>query len=327
MLIGTSIAALSGILEFLTHIDFYQLLTGIEYGSDPNRLRGFCYEPRGLGLIAGIGLLLSLLLFSQQPSWKLFGLCCLHAPSFFLAGSTSALIAAGMGAMLLMLFNHKFRLYILIFTMIGLLSLSLLVMTKYQLLVSYIENARLRLTIDRIERPPENIIENLAFRMDILDGPALLFLYSNPLNLLLGSGPGLVSLPATEYIPPSWYFHWTAKTGINTPPTIGLILELSNTGIIGLWLWLIIWVSIFRAFNYLEKLKPAGKGKAWRMGKGASAAVLGVYIMQISPLSPYWAVFLGIGLAAYYVAARTPKPSNEVNIHSLTRQIDAGAMY
>ena len=324
MLIGTSIAAFSGILEFLTRIDLYQLLTGIEYDYIPNRMRGFCYEPRGLGLITGIGSLLSLLLYSQQPSWKLFGLCCLHAMAFVLAGSTSALMAAGLGAMTLMLFNHKFRLYMLIFMTVGMIFLTLLFMTKSQFLATYIENARLRLTIERIERSPENIIENLAFRMDILDGPALLFLYSNPLYLLVGSGPGLVSLPATEYLPPSEDFNWAAETGINTPPSIGLVLELSNTGIIGLGLWLIIYICIFRAFNYLGKLNEP-ESRAWRIGKGAFAAVLGVYIMQVSPLSPNWAVFLGIGLAAYHTARSTPEQPKQVNVLKNYRHTNVGS--
>ena len=212
----------------------------------------------------------------------------------------------------------------LIFMTVGLLFLTLLFMTKSQFLATYIENARLRLTIERIERSPENIIENLAFRMDILDGPALLFLFSNPLYLLVGSGPGLVNLPATDYLPPSKDFNWAADTGINTPPSIGLVIELSNTGIIGLGLWFIICICIFRAFNFLGKLN-APESRAWRIGKGAFAAVLGVYIMQVSPLSPNWAVFLGIGLAAYHTARSTPEQPKQVNVLKNYRHTNVGS--
>jgi hypothetical protein len=147
--------------------------------------------------------------------------------------------------------------------------------------------------------------------MDILDGSALLFLYHNPLYLFVGAGPGLVSLPATAYLPPSKYFAWVSETGINTPPTMGFMLELSNTGIIGLALWLIICLSIFRAFKYLSR-QNSPEHIGWKIGRGAFAIVLGAYVMQISPLSALWPVFIGIGLAAYYLARVKSKLSRDM---------------
>jgi len=311
ILVGTSVAALSGVLEFLTRVDLYGLFTGVGSLSIEYRMRGFCFEPRGLGLITGQGMLLTLLLYSHKRSWKLLALTGLHALAFFLAGSTSALVACFMGAAILLLFDRKVRSSMLVLATLGVMALTLMVTTKSQYLTTYVENVRLRLTVDRIERPPENEIENLAFRMDILDGSALLFLYYNPLYLFVGAGPGLVSLPATAYLPPSKYFAWVSETGINTPPTMGFMLELSNTGIIGLALWLIICLSIFRAFKYLSR-QNSPEHIGWKIGRGAFAIVLGVYFMQISPLSALWSVFIGIGLAAYYLARVKSKLSKDV---------------
>jgi hypothetical protein len=311
ILFGTSVAALWGVFEFLSRVDLYGLITGVRSLSIEYRMRGFCYEPRALGLITSQGMLLSLLLYSHKRSWKLLTLTGLHALAFFLAGSTSALVACFMGAAILVLFERKVRSSMFVLATLGVMVLTLLVMTKSQYLTTYVENVRVRLTVDRIERPAENAIENLAFRMDIFDGPALLFLYYNPLHLFVGTGPGLVGLPATAYLPPSRYFAWVSETGINTPPTSGFMLELSNTGIIGLAMWLIICVSIFRAFKYLSR-QEAPEDLAWRIGGGAFAIALGVYFMQNSPLSAIWPVFIGIGLAAYYLARVKSKLSRDV---------------
>ena len=64
------------------------------------------------------------------------------------------------------------------------------------------------------------LIESAAFRMDVLDGPALLFLVDNPLFLIIGTGPGLVPLPATAYLPQGAYGEWMRETGITSSPVV-----------------------------------------------------------------------------------------------------------
>ena len=316
-LIGTSVAALSGVIEFLTRMDLYGLFTGLRSLSLEYRMRGFCYEPRALGLIAGQGMLLSLVLHSHRPSLKFIGLGGLHALALFLAASTSALLATCLGAAFLFFFDRKVRRYMIVLATTGIIITVALLMVKSEHLATYFDNVRLRLTINRIEEPPADIIENLAFRMDVLDGPALLFLFKNPMYMLVGTGPGLVTLPATEYLPPSKYFTWLSKTGINTPPSIGWVLELSNTGIIGLTLWGLIYISLFYGFNYLSKQK-IGEGAKWRIAKAAFAANLGIFIMQVSPLSPFWSIYLGIGLAAYFLALEAQYLTKDTTSHPVT---------
>ncbi|MBK6799329.1 MAG: hypothetical protein IPG76_21730 [Acidobacteria bacterium] len=47
-----------------------------------------------------------------------------------------------------------------------------------------------------------------------------------PLYAIMGTGPGLVSLPASDYVPPRLYsLIWTPETGVNSPPYHGSYLN------------------------------------------------------------------------------------------------------
>lgn len=308
IIIGTSVAAVAGVLEFLTRVDLYGSITGLRALSLEFRMRGFNYEPRGLGLIAAHGMLLSLLLYSHRRSGRYLILTGLHALAFFLAGSTSALVAAALGALSLFLLNRRVRMALLALIVSGILALALLVATEWDYLTILSDNVQLRLTTERIERPPQNIIEELAFRMEIFDGPALLFLTSNLFYLFVGTGPGLVSLPATAYLPPSPFFAWALETGLNSPPTAGGLLELANAGLIGLALWLTICISSLQAFKYLSRLNQS-KDQAWAIGRSAFAIAAAIYLMQVSALSAIWPIFIGGGIGAAYLARARRKMS------------------
>jgi hypothetical protein len=296
VLAGTSVAALGGVLEYLTRIDLYGSITGLIALSLEYRMRGFNYEPRGLGLIATLGLLLSLILFSRRRTVFRVGLLGLHATALVLAGSTSAVIVLAAGAVALFVFDPRSRLVMA--TSAGAVVLVAAVSSlESDYLAQWRENAKVRLTTERIDRDPRNIVENLAFRMDVLDGPALLFLASNPLYLLIGTGPGLVSLPATDYLPPSASFLWLADTGINSPPTSGFLLELSNTGVVGMVLWWVVSASSLRSLKALARRRVPDR-TAWSIGRAAFVVALACYAAQASPLSVFWPVFLGTGLGA-----------------------------
>ncbi len=303
LLFGTSVAALAGIAEWLTRIDFYGLITGLRSLQLEYRVRGFNYEPRGFGLIATYGIILSILLFAHQRSWKLIFMVSLNMFAFILAGSTAALVAVGLGAITLFLFDRRVRRISPVFAIIGVLVFGLLLILNTGLLNTYLGNAQMRLTTDRIQVKPTNIIEELAFRMDIFDGPALLFLASNPIYFMIGTGPGLVPLPATAYVPQSSYYLWSSDTGINSPPSMGVMLELSNAGLIGLILCFTIYSASFRALNFLSKVnKPIGV--MWLLGRNAFVCAVILYLVQASPLSAIFPIFIGYGVAAYYLAQK-----------------------
>lgn len=313
ILVGTSVAALGGILEFLTRADLYGLITGLRMGGVPFRMRGFNYEPRGLSLIAALGMLLSWLLYARQRSWRRLALTGVHALSLLLAGSASGLVAIASGGVSLLLFDRPSRSAVptLLCALVvpGMLTFGLLAATEPYYISTFQYNIRLRLlTTERYLRPPENVIENVAFRLDQYDVPAMLFLANNPFYLFIGAGPGLVSLPDTTYMPPNPFSEFLGVTGINTLPSTGVLLELSNAGLIGLALWVILCTSSLQALRRLSQAYQPN-APAWTIGRSAFAVAAAIYFVQTSPLSAIWPVFMGIGIAAAYLARVIHKQS------------------
>ncbi len=63
-------------------------------------------------------------------------------------------------------------------------------------------------------------------RFEVFDAAAIDFFIENPRHLIFGTGPGLISLAASE------------KRLINSLPHIGVLREISNYGLVGFSLWL-----------------------------------------------------------------------------------------
>lgn len=301
-LIGTAASAIVGVFEFVTQIDLLDVISGISYNKNGIRARGFNYEPRALGLMAIHGILLSFLLYSYRRSKKYLVLIGIYVLGFVVSGSTSAFGAVALGISVLFLFERRARGGFMIgMAIVGILILGIPAITEFRALASFSQSIDTRVLAGRLELTPENIIEYLTFRMDIFDGPAVLFLLAHPFYLFTGTGPGLVPLPATSYMPQSVIFKELAETGINSPPFIGGLLEISNAGFIGLTLLFIICSSSLRALKYLCT-QSNREYETWAMGRSAFAVVAAIYLAQSSPLSPIWPIFIGIGLAATYLA-------------------------
>ncbi|MFA5343053.1 MAG: hypothetical protein WC381_03720 [Kiritimatiellia bacterium] len=305
ILAGTSAAALAAILEFMTRIDWYGMITGLRALELEYRMRGFNYEPRGLGLMTAQGMLLAVLLFSRRRLWRSYGLIVINAVGLFLSGSTSALVAAVAGASAFLLLGRRARLFIVGIVMVGALILIPIINLRTDYIRTFQENLTYRLTTARFSESPSNVFEELAFRMEIYDGPALLFLVSNPIYLVIGTGPGLIPLPATAYIPSSADNSWI-NAGLNCPPMMGGLLEISNGGIVGFMCWIIICLSSLRAFKKLTQIRPL-EAKMWQTARGAFIVVAVVFFLQVSGLSAIWPVFIGMGIGAACLT-QVPRP-------------------
>jgi hypothetical protein len=152
--------------------------------------------------------------------------------------------------------------------------------------------------------PPGNLGQEIAYRLDVFDACALLFLLDEPLYALIGAGPGLVSLPASYYVPPGVYsLIWTAEVGINSLPFHGVLLEVSNSGAIGLFLWFAQVFSCWGALRYLHtRFGRADERSEWTFAYALFIIGAVFYMVQVSS-SPVWSVFLGIGWVATKTAA------------------------
>lgn len=85
-------------------------------------------------------------------------------------------------------------------------------------------------------------------RFELFDRVALNHLYNNPINFITGTGPNLISIPASKYMDKSGQLNFGET--INMIPGVGIINLISRSGLIGLSLFSI---SFFKLANKLKE--------------------------------------------------------------------------
>jgi hypothetical protein len=94
-------------------------------------------------------------------------------------------------------------------------------------------------------------------------------------------------------------------TGINSPPTMGIVLEVANGGLVALLLWTGFVVTAYKALDVM-----AGRGEAsrsqWRIAKWCFVATAAIYLVAAGFLSSCWPIFAGLGFGASF-AQRRPR--------------------
>lgn len=306
VVIGATLNSVVGLFYLFTGIDLCYLITGQgEALSLTARARGLAIEPRAMGLVCVYGLTALLIgrgrLFSWWPGLlllNLLGLLSTHSASsfamfaagllaamFFLSGRgrtvalatalSAALIIAGAGLLAPQIFEA------------GLQTVQIRVDPQYKL--SGIANGTFG--------------EEIAYRMDVFDASAMLFLLDQPLYALFGAGPGLVSLPASDYVPPGLYsLIWTPDTGINSLPSQGLLLEISNSGLPGLLLWFWQALACLIALRQVRHLaRDTEHEEEWQFAWAFFLSGAIFYIVNLSH-TPVWSLALGIGWAGSVLA-------------------------
>ena len=299
---GSTVTALFGIASLVLQFDFYHAITGLNVDlSDYARARGLSYEPRGLGLACVYGILFSIPFCRPSVLWLL--VLSVNLLGLVISGSTSALalFAAGMLALGLLSANRE-RLRLVGVAAVGTVCVAGAAWVVSAQFESVVASIVYRLNpIEKLDGArAQTLGEQVAFRLDVFDASALLFLEQEPLYVLSGTGPGLVSLPASYHVPPGVYSSiWNDEVGIDSLPTHGLLLELSNSGLIGLGLWILQVVVCWKAVARLaEERTSAVERREWKLGRVMFCLAIAFYIVQVS-ISPVWPVLLGLGWAAY----------------------------
>ena len=90
-------------------------------------------------------------------------------------------------------------------------------------------------------------------QFEIFDRAALNFLYRNPEFLFFGTGPNLISIPASKYV--SDDSKETMSGLIVGIPNSSIINLISRSGIIGLFLYLIVFIKVYRYLGENKLLK------------------------------------------------------------------------
>jgi hypothetical protein len=316
LLLGTTIAALGGLAEFVTDIQLYQGLTGYPINALAARVRGFNFEPRGLGLAMAHGIFLALLLYLFRRSGAALSLVDLHADVLLLSVSTSGVSAALAAWTGLMIVEPRVRRPSLWFAAGAAITVVALVTWGSQstLVQSWGFNLLQRFSIQDISRLVASAsADTLVLFLDIFDLTAFMALRAYPLAALVGAGPGLISIPGSLFIPdtPRWAWAATSGEGVSNVPSMGMLLEWSNGGVIGVALWIGVVVAVLGAFRRLVDSDPEERAE-WRLARGAFVVGACAYLLQASPLSAMWPVLLGLGIGAALLASRPAPLSGNV---------------
>lgn len=297
LLISTSISAIGVFLQSFTQIDIYNELTGLGINlASIDRARGFNFEPRGAGLVLAQGIALIMSAYFQFGNKSLFLLLLLHVTAFIIAASASATAVLFVCVGLLFILNMRDkkvkRLSLLIITALIFSLLFMLFAANSSFILNF--NSKI-IESNNSDLVATNWIESIAYQMDIFDSASFLFLVNNPIYILTGTGPGLISLPASEYIPKSANAQWAIQDGINSLPSMGWLLEISNAGLINSFIWIILMLNILRNFKLLIKSNYKERSNI-QLGENTFLVGTITYLIQASATSSMISLFLGIGM-------------------------------
>jgi hypothetical protein len=308
-LVGAVATACAGLWQAATGYDLYFAITRLnEYVMvNTSRPRGLSFEPRSLGMACVYGIVLTLI--GRRQLGKAWGValaaCC---GGLVVSGSFSAMGLFGAGLAGVFLASRGTERRVVVGLIIGVALMGFVVAAAVPSLFREAA-ARIQFYGDLEHRysgpSPLSSGEAVAYRLDVFDASALLFFLKNPHMAWIGTGPGLVSLPASSYVPPGVYSEiWSADVGINSLPFHGLLLEVSNSGVVGLLTWCLSVALCLRALGRCC-LYAADESelRAWSAARAVFLTGSLLYVVQVSVL-PIWSVVLGVGWSAAGLAGK-----------------------
>ncbi len=306
LVVGATLSALAGLLTLFTGFDLVYAITNFEdQFLTAERAHGLSAEPRGLGLACAYGLMI--LLIGQKRLFKLWPvLLVINLAGLLSTVSTSALALLLTGIVTgWLFFSNRTRgaiLGLILLAAILLFGASVFMPMQFDSAVQTI-GARIDPSQKLSGIPPGTFGQEVAYRLDVFDASAMLFLLEEPFYALLGTGPGLISLPASLHVPPGLYSAiWTPEVGVNSLPFHGILLEISNGGLLGIMLWLFQVMTCWLALRYLaNRQKSSLESEEWSFAWGVFLIGTVFYLVQVS-ISPVWSVMSAMGWAAVKLA-------------------------
>ena len=297
LVFGSILSGFGLILEKFCHFDFFYYFTGWDPRPLSIRPRGFNYEPRGAGYSTAVGLLMLLLPFLKfdLKTRALFMLVVYYG--FHLAASVSGIFLMIVGIPTLIYFFWSFRKLYTEDYRLFLKSLQILGLIIFAFNMRYIplptfqwykkggdQTVRQRQTAWEysIESKKVEYVDSEGWmsKFEPFDSATLAFFADHPAQLLIGTGPGLISLPASYY-----------RT-IDSLPHIGLLLQISNYGLVGLFLWFTMILAMFKNLLRCDLTDLDNRNKL-----ALFIFLIPLYSLQAKVI---YIIALGLGFASYF---------------------------
>lgn len=302
MILGATVSSLFAMLYMFTGFDLAVAVNGFENEALlAGRAHGLSGEPRDFGLACAYGIMF--LLVGKEKLFRLWPIMlAINLIGMIGSSSTSAvaLLAGGLTTGWFFFSNRTRGAILSLLLIAALVTVTTYVFfrNQFDITLRTIE-ARLDPDVKLAGIPPGTFGQEVAYRLDVFDASAMLFMLDQPFYVLVGTGPGLVSLPASLYIPPGLYSAiWTPEVGINNPPFHGILLEIANSGLVGLALWIFQLIVCWKALRWMAgNAKTINEKEQWDIMWGIFIIGSVLYLIQVS-ISPVWSVILAIGWAA-----------------------------
>lgn len=307
LLAVTTLAAVAALIGYLTRIDLYTTITGQQSQQVVYRLHGLNYEPRGLGLIMAYGIVICLVLLARRFSPMVALALLLDSAALFTAVSLSAIGAMVAALVGLMVFHRRARVPLLIGGSLCLLVVAAVSFYQPRFRQQWMEHFSAHENDEVQQSGQTTWFERLAVRTGPFDAPALLYLRAHPLYMISGAGPELIVLPDTEEAGKLPLYHWlweqSSSEGIIVPPTLGMVLQVANGGIIGLGLMAVIAIAGWQGLTRLGRIDPI-----WTVAAGILVGSVCIYVLQASTVSAIPYLMIAPGLAGDRIASRLRVP-------------------
>lgn len=264
------------------------ILTHTFFGRTPieGRISGLNGEPRALGRVSALAILTGLIMATSERKTALFG-TLLGSIGVAIAGSTSAFGALGAGLVTLAghhLVRGRFFKALRILALSGIVVVSL--MTLITVWQPGLVNNYVLPRVERVVNPIDRSLNEPIWvaGLEVFDRAAMNFLLANPGYMLLGTGPDLISIPASSYVSPIASVIYGSR--IDSVPHMGLISTLANTGLIGVCFWGMAQFALW--FNLVRRQGISDQAVA--------QLVLVVGIFSAVVMTPFFYLVLGVGI-------------------------------
>lgn len=242
------ISALSmwvGLLDYFTGYILHDLIFDLEH-IERSRFIGMNGEPKVLGRIGALcfTLVLIFLIYTPKKSFIFYFSLISNFLAVVMSSSASSIVL-----FFLLMFFIFFKFSVKNLFLFCFLASIFFIAINF---IPFVEQG----TFDKINKALYGVddlwlVGELAFftRFDIFDRLALIFLWENPFYMISGVGPNLISIPASQYIPPVSIFYELGR--IDSVPNVMPINLLSRSGILGVLLYLFGFRRLFSALNVL----------------------------------------------------------------------------
>jgi len=243
----TVVSFLVGIFEYVSGFPLIRSLIQDTPKILADRFLGLCGEPKTFGRNAALAYVIILAYYLKiEKNKKLLFFIIINTLAIILSLSASTFILFALFNIFILANTRKLQVLFLILP---------LAFVGYWLIRDNPVFEETKIKIDKALLGSEDLLEYsntatgamaVVSRFDIFDHLGYIFLLNNPVYFLTGTGPNLISIPASEYVADYPMYSFYAEIGgIDSVPNVMFNNVLAASGIMGLILFTVFFYRLY----------------------------------------------------------------------------------